>query len=222
MRCRVCHSRDTAAVPFDIPPEAGEWVRCRACGSDSNRAGYDPAHYPILSYANDTLEYLRGDCRSNCDWYDYHHNLGGDRSFLDVGVAHGAVMDVMREMGWDAHGFDVAPPVRPVESVVVHPTFSRWLFPRRFAAVMCREVVEHVDAPHLLLHELHGACVPGGLVQVQTPIPFDRYHGNLYPLSHLFLASPAALKRMLHEAMLDVADERHWDLGQAYLCRARR
>jgi len=128
----------------------------------------------------------------------------------------------MQALGWSVHGFDVVRPHYFGPHVTVAPCFSRWLFPRRYAAVLCREVLEHVPAPDLLLHELHGACVPGGLVQVQTPIPLGHAHGIPYQPAHLFLASPERLREMLYGAMLDVLDERHWDLGQAYLCRARR
>lgn len=220
MRCRVCFSPDASPVPFELPAVLSGWVRCAACGSDSNPNPYDPSFYPMTTFEGQSAEELRRECRSNCDWFGHHHTLGNDKSFLEVGSAHGATADVMRSLGWSPREFDVCPTGR--RGVTVHPCFSRWLFPHRFAAVMCREVVEHVESPRLLLHELHGVCVPGGLVQVQTPVPLSAYHRIPYQPSHLFLATPAALRGMLNEAMLDVVDERHWDLGQAYLCRARK
>jgi 2-polyprenyl-3-methyl-5-hydroxy-6-metoxy-1,4-benzoquinol methylase len=105
--------------------------------------------------------------------------------------------------------------------VTVAPMFHRWLFPLRYAAVLCREVLEHVPTPHLMLLELHGVTAPGGLVQVQTPRPCDYAHPRVYQDGHLFVASPRQLRTMLDAAMLDVIEPREWETGQAYLCRAR-
>ncbi len=227
MRCRVCHSTDTTPLPFELPADCGVWFRCKSCGSDTADAVYNPGWYaPTQSLEmirlTGGIERCREMVRSNCDWFGHHHQLGDERTFLDVGCGDGAGLDVMQSLGWSVHGFDVTPPHYFGPHVTVAPVFHRWLFPRRYAAVLCREVLEHVECPELLLHELHGVCLPGGMVQVQTPIPLDHYHWIPYQSQHLFLASPTGLRQMLHTAMLDVLDERHWEIGQAYLCRARR
>lgn len=227
MYCRACYSSDLAPVPFTVPPEAGEWFRCRACGSDTAAHGYDGTIYNqtyMTTHAADAHDpaRMREQVASNCDWYDHHAKNLPTRDFLDVGCADGAALTVMQGFGWMVHGFDVFPPVYAGPHVTVGKVFSRWLFPRRYAAVLCREVVEHVESPDLMLHELHGVAYPGGLVQVQTPRPQDAYHPIVYQLAHLVVIHPLQLQKMLKGAMLDVLDSREWSLGQAYLTRARR
>lgn len=231
MQCRLCRSA-TVPVPFEVPASDGIWFRCAACGSDSSDNHYPDALYSPDYEASEVAgsggrEVRDASIRSNLDWFDHHHELGDDRTFLDVGCCDGAGLRGMAALGWSVHGFDVFPPSYMGPHVTVAPVFNRWLFPRRYAAILCREVLEHVPDPDLLLHELHGAAIPGGLVQVQTPQPIDRYHPIPYQRAHLFLASPRRLVRMLSAAMLDVVDSRIWTApdgaaGQAYLCRARK
>lgn len=225
MKCRLCHSARLGPVPFPLPPEVGDWKRCLICGSDSNSLGYDKGNYregfsAVHRGLVGGVERAENQVRSNCDWFAHHHTLG-EQTFLDVGCADGAALSVMQSFGWGIHGFDVVEPDYMGPHVTVAPHFSRWLFPRRYAAILCREVIEHVPEPHLLLLELHGACLPGGLVQVQTPRPLDRPDPNVYQQGHLFLISPTEMRSMLAAAMLDVLDSREWDTGQVYLCRAR-
>lgn len=230
MRCKLCHSADTVPLPFAVPEYEGQWVRCRACGSDSNSLDYDHSNYGPDNAARHRnqiggAEVAREALRSNAEWFGHHHQLGDDRSFLDVGCADGSGLDVMQSLGWSVHGFDVdCPDYGPAPHLTIAPVFHRWLFPQRFAAVMARETIEHVPTPDLFLHDLHGVTRPGGLVQVQTPKPGDDYHPNVYQRTHLFLFSTKRLREMLSAAMLDVIDSREWEEiqpGQAYLCRAR-
>ncbi len=230
VRCRLCHSTDTHPLPFRLPPSCPTWVRCRTCGSDTAEAAYEPGLYgPTMSAElvrlTGGIERCRDLVRSNCEWFATHHSPGSEQTFLDVGCGDGAALDVMQSLGWAIHGFDVTPPHYAGSHVTVAPVFHRWLFPQQYGAVLCREVLEHIESPDFLLHELHGVCVPGGLVQIQTPRPLmsaeDPNTPLVYCRGHLFVASPVRLREMLTGAMLDVIDERHWPTGQAYLCRAR-
>jgi SAM-dependent methyltransferase len=231
-RCRLCRSAKIGPLPFAIPASEGAWFHCHACGSDSSDNTYPDDLYSQDYEASEVAgsggpEVRAASVRSNLDWFDRHHELGDDRTFLDVGCCDGAALRGMAALGWGVHGFDVFPPSYMGRHVTVAPVFNRWLFPRRYAAILCREVIEHVTAPDLLLHELHGAAIPGGLVQVQTPQPIDRYHPIPHQRAHLFLSSPGQLRKMLDAAMLDVLDSRLWSdsdgaAGQAYLCRARK
>lgn len=226
--CRLCHSPDTAPVPFALTAEAGGWVRCRACGSDTATRTYadvrhvyaDRAHYDSQGRYDD-LEFLKGDCRSNCEWFGHHHKDELPKDFLDVGCWHGAAMTVMQDLGWRVHGFDVNPPPFMGPHVTVAPFFCEWHYPRRYAAVMAREVWEHVPDPDRFLHALHAVALPGGLVQVQTPKATDTFNPIGYQFQHLHLASVGQFRRMLDHAMLDVLDWREWGEGMAALCRAR-
>jgi 2-polyprenyl-3-methyl-5-hydroxy-6-metoxy-1,4-benzoquinol methylase len=225
MNCRLCQSRNTHPLPFEVPTTA-EWFRCEDCGSDSNSLDYDPRLYTRDLAATHRAnvggrEACREQVRANCEWFGHHAEGLPNRDFLDVGCADGAAIDAMQSLGWAVHGFDVAEPDYMGPHVTVAPMFHRWLFPLRYAAVLCREVLEHVPTPHLMLLELHGVTAPGGLVQVQTPRPCDYAHPRVYQDGHLFVASPRQLRTMLDAAMLDVIEPREWETGQAYLCRAR-
>lgn len=225
MRCRLCQSADVTSVPFAVPPDRGTWFRCRACGSDTNPETYDRKLYVdlkgyVAGYGLRDMDALRLDCRTNCEWYDGHALVKHGRDFLDIGCATGAVMAEMDGRGWTSHGFDVAN-ADVTYPVVVRPYFHRWWWDKRFAAVMAREVFEHVPNPEMFLHECHGVLQAGGLFQIQTPRPLGDPYDHVYGRGHLFIASPERLKALLAEAMFDVIDERHWNVGQAYLCRAR-
>lgn len=226
MICRACYSGDLAPVPFDVPAKAGVWLRCRACGSDTATHGYDPATYDLTYMkthaGTEDAAFLQDQVRSNCDWFGHHAADIPNKDFLDVGCADGAALTVMAGLGYAVHGFEVFEPPYMGPHVTVGAVFSRWLFPLRYGYVLCREVIEHVADPDRLLHELHGVTCPGGLVQVQTPKPIDHFHGIPYQMPHLCIMSPPQLRRMLAGAMLDVIDAREWEMGQAYLCRARR
>lgn len=213
----------TAPAPFP------GWRRCTACGSDTAEADYDKAYYPpdysqLSAERCGGIEACRIECRSNAEWFD--HSPVPEKTFLDVGCGDGAMLDVMASRGWSVHGFDVNKPHYHGSHITVGFVFTRWLFPRRYGAICAREVIEHVPWPHLLLHEMHGACLPGGLVQVQTPAPSHAFNATTYALAHLFVASPQGMKLMLAQANLEILDEKHWihathGNGQAYLCRAK-
>jgi 2-polyprenyl-3-methyl-5-hydroxy-6-metoxy-1,4-benzoquinol methylase len=227
VNCRLCRSPDLAPVPFHVPECSGRWFRCAACGSDSAEHGYPEDLYSRdyeVSEVNDSggHEARVQEIASNLDWFGHHAEGLPNKDFLDVGCCDGAGLRGMQDRGWSVHGFDVFEPSYMGPHVTVAPFFHRWLFPLRYSAVLCREVLEHVECPQMFLVELHGVTIPGGLVQIQTPRPIDHAHPIPYQRQHLHLASPVQLNRMLHAAMLDVLDERTWDMGQAYLCRARR
>jgi 2-polyprenyl-3-methyl-5-hydroxy-6-metoxy-1,4-benzoquinol methylase len=225
--CRACHSVDLSPIPFDIPASAGVWLRCAACGSDTATHSYDGSIYTreyLYTHAGtDDPAKLREQVSSNVSWFNHYLDGLPNRDALDVGCADGAALHVLQENGWAVHGWDVVTPdYGPAPHLTITPHFSQWHFQLRFAAVLCREVIEHVEHPDLLLHALHGVTCPGGLVQVQTPKPLEAFHGVPYQMAHLVLISPPRLRTMLAGAMLDVIDSREWETGQVYLCRARR
>ena len=229
MLCKLCLSANVAQLPFAVPADRGTWVRCGECGSDSNSVDYDEIKH-IYNPANSAkavditggAEKRREQVSSNCDWFEHHRDKRLPKDFLDIGCLEGSVLDVMQcAHGWSVHGFDVFNSPDHGGHITVNSFFSEWLFPQKYAAVMCREVFEHVPAPNLFLHQCFYATMPHGLFQVQTPIPLDHYNEMVYQVLHLFLVSPKQLRKMLGEAMFDILDERHWDIGQAFLCRAR-
>lgn len=227
MRCFLCGSKDLSpAFPAPAPPYSA-WSDCGACGSQTAAAKYDRGLYPdglsVIICDAHGIENLRRECRGNADWFDRNRDPALVGTFLDVGCGDGAMLDVMAERGWSVHGFDVTRPHYFGPHVTVSPVFHRDLFPMRYAAVNCREVIEHVPNPHMLLDELKAACLPGGLVQVQTPQPSRSFHPGVHSAGHLFVASPGMLREMIGDAGLEILDAMLWgddrQAGQAYLCR---
>lgn len=234
--CRLCLSSKVDPLPFAVPPENGDWVRCAECGSDSNsidyndvRGDYGPEYLDEFIRMAGGVDRLREQVRSNCEWFDHHHRPGLPKDFLDVGCMDGAALYEMKSKGWGVLGFDVAPRPHLNEDgigTVVGPHFSEWIFRRKFTAVLCREVIEHVPGPDLLLYQMFQVLRPGGLLQVQTPQPMAEYHDHVYQRFHLFIPSKIWLEIAIRGAMLDPIEWREWgppergQAGIAVLCRA--
>ena len=225
--CRACGSADLGPLPFPVPLHRGAWLRCATCGSDSNNLPYIAEHYtPTLSEIAERDgggdAKMREQVKYNVDLLEGCRGELPDNTFLDVGCCDGAAMRELGDRGWATHGFDVfMPPWGDTDLVTVGPNLNRWQFPRRYSAVMCREVLEHVDHPQGLLHELHACALPGGIVQVQTPSPLSAWTVEwVYIPGHLCIFSPGMLKRMMTAARLEMLFEYHWDGGQVYVTRA--
>lgn len=242
MKCRVCESADL--VPLNVPADrfpagraGGPWWRCLVCGSDSSELTYAEVRdiYGTASYRELIAEATNGDraaflktFHTNVDWFRAHRHLAPDNTFLDVGHHDGAMLELMQADGWSVHGFDVCESLRLGTHTTIAPRFHHGLFPRRYAAVHCREVLEHVEDARSLIRELVLATMPGGLVQVQTPRPYWPLVGMsqtlhvCYQREHLQLISPARLELELRLVGLTVLDRMIWDGGQAWLCRVTR
>lgn len=228
VRCFLCRSKDVEDAPFETQPPYSRWIVCRACGSQTAMREFDPGIYPdgfslTVTEMSGGIDKCREYVAGNAAWFDRFHEAALPRTFLDVGCGDGAMLDVMQGNGWAVHGFDIARPHFFGPHITVHPLFSRYLFPMQYSAVCCREVIEHVPFPEFLLHELHGCCQRGGLVQIQTPSPVPHFDGAIHSIGHLFVASPAMLQEMITAAHFTIVDEMHWgdtrQAGQAYLCR---
>lgn len=229
MRCFICKSRDVKPVSFVAEPPYSQWVACAACGSQTALRRYDPNHYregldALMVADTGGIERARDMVRENAAWFERAHDAALDRTFLDVGCGDGAMLDVMAANGWAVHGWDVFRPLYFGPHVTVTRLFHADLFPRKFAAVNAREVIEHCPWPELLLSEMREACLPGGLIQVQTPEPTDWFNTGTHTYGHLFVASAEAMREMIADAGLIVLDQMHWisecrQAGQAYLCR---
>ena len=101
--------------------------------------------------------------------------LPADRSFLDVGCATGALLELLSRRGWSAEGVELCGPAaeygRRVRGVSIRTgTLAEAAFPENgFDFAHSSHVIEHVADPGALFAELHRVLKPGGYYAVVTP-----------------------------------------------------
>jgi hypothetical protein len=93
------------------------------------------------------------------------------------------------------------------------------LFPRKFGAILMREVIEHLEDWRDALEEVREAMLTSGLFQIQTPRPTAGCEEMIHQEVHLQIFSPMALERALQEQGFLVIDRMFWPGGQAFMCR---
>lgn len=218
--CRLCGSQETSYLWDDY--QGGKWRRCLHCGSDSSDQPYDLDLYRS-GYVEAGVEGTGGraarkrEVEENCMWFQHYKHMARGKDFLDVGCCDGVALERMQELGWSVHGFDVTEDARQPGCTTIGPHFMANIFPQRYHAIMCREVIEHVETPRQMLVEMHAALHKNGILQIQTPRPWKEPHGLPYHRAHLQLFSPAQLGFLVVELGFHILDRRFWDLGQAWL-----
>lgn len=231
MRCRVCFESELEPLWVGrIDPIHGCWHRCLCCGSDTSNTEYDTIRAKYNSdYMTHNMHDLGGmdvcikALEANVQWFQDHRRGCPDFSFLDIGCAEGAALRGMAALGWAVHGFDIDESARslspPGQHITVAPAFAASLFPQRFSAVLCREVIEHVPDWRMLLSECWQVMRPNGIFQLQTPRPWTEFHQIPYQVFHLQLFAPAVLRYELERRGFEVIDHRLWPMGQGWVCR---
>jgi len=212
--CKVCS--ESYLVPLWSAGDAG-FYRCLICGCDSSDKNYaDVKHIYNERYLdhNGTAEQNAGEMQCNIDWFETYRSVAPSKDFLDIGHNEGGGLLAMQRKGWRVHGFDVNPVCNYGPHTTIAPYFAANLFPQKYGVVMCREVIEHVEGWRQFLMEIHEVMLPGGLLQLQTPLP-DRKNGPLvYQLAHLQIFTPHALKLYCRDAGFEVLDWMLWYGGE--------
>ncbi len=209
----------------------GPWWRCYGCGSDSSEVTYadvsamyhtDEYHASMLARNDGDFEKLIEKLSTNTEWFRHYEHLSPNKTFLDIGCLDGSGMEAMRRKGWSVHGFDVSQKSYRGDHTTIAPVFSANLFPQQSEAVLCREVVEHVEGYRQFLDECYHVTAKGGLFQIQTPRPCPPGSENFdiaYQREHLLLFSAAALQNALVRNGFEMLDSHIWSGGQGYLLR---
>jgi hypothetical protein len=218
--CRICGHPETYLLWDD---DGGNlWRRCLACGSDSSNGDYPRDLYQSGYLAAEValtggMDARKEQLRSNIEWFSHYKQEVNGRDFLDVGCLEGAGMAVAQEHGWSVHGWDCCEDARKDGCTTIAPYFAASLFPQRYHAILCREVIEHNETPRQFLTEVHAALHKPGLLQIQTPRPWHEPDPIPYQRAHLQLYSPLALELEVLRLGFHVLDRRFWNAGQAWM-----
>jgi 2-polyprenyl-3-methyl-5-hydroxy-6-metoxy-1,4-benzoquinol methylase len=232
--CKACSER--TLTPLWADQDGQQWHRCLSCASDSCEATYadvkgmyDERYYQTHHHHEGDPAALRDALRPNVDWFvDWKVAQDVGKDFLDVGCSDGTALTLMQERGFSVHGFDVAEACRQPGCTTIAPFFTADHFPQRYHAVLCREVIEHVDTPHQMLTDLYRVTARGGFLQLQTPRPSPTFHTGPYQRGHLVILSPLVVRFWLERLGFEVKDYRLWPTpdedpgrqpGQAWMCR---
>jgi 2-polyprenyl-3-methyl-5-hydroxy-6-metoxy-1,4-benzoquinol methylase len=136
----------------------------------------------------------------------------GTRRILDVGCATGALLETLRNQGWDTIGVEISPQeaeyARNKRQLDVR-TFSLEEngFPSAgFTAVLASHLIEHLNDPVSFVREVHRILVPGGRFFVTTPninglqarLFRSRWRSAIF--DHLYLFSIKTLPALLRGA----------------------
>ena len=225
--CRCCGAK--ALVPLDGTPPGteGDWFHCNACGGSTSRLTYaDVRHLYDARYVTD---HHQGDKKSmaqceielstNRDMFVRHRNGIPNNDFLDVGTNEGAALRVMGGCGFSVHGFDVNPAAKNGRHITIAPYFCARFFPRRYSAVLAREVIEHVEGWRGFLWELHQVTLHRGIVQVQTPRPSHPADKIVYQKAHLQIIPPHLVLQECLRLGFELLDCLFWPPGQLWVFR---
>lgn len=222
--CRAC--AEAVIYPLWQDHEGSLWFRCTFCGSDSSNHCYNDtrkmytAEYINTHHGGHSPEYLMEQLHTNLSWFtDWKVKEDVGKCFLDVGCCEGSAMKGMQERGYSVHGFDVIPEAAQPGCTTIASSFSAGLFPQKYHAVLCREVIEHVDTPLQFLTELANVTAKGGFLQLQTPRPTESINPIGYQAAHICLLSPIFIRYWLERLGFEVKDYRLWAQGQAWMCK---
>lgn len=97
-------------------------------------------------------------------------------TFLDIGCAHGLLLDQAKQAGYETHGVEPTLKNAEVARGKGHAVFNGWLSDfvtqcgiRRFDVITCLDVIEHIEDPQPFLQLATSLLADDGLMVVSTP-----------------------------------------------------
>ncbi len=120
------------------------------------------------------------------------------RSVLDAGCGRGETLQMMTSCGLEAKGVDVSTVavngVKELDLDAEVLDLEKDAIGRKYDAVICMEVLEHLGEPGAVLRKLAGALAEGGRLVVSLPNEWNIYH----LFKNLFAPNPTHLHRFNH------------------------
>lgn len=220
INCPTCGPGPVAALGtvHDINllvPGEFQLVRCRRCRllylnpqpTPARLAAHYPRHYWVPPPPPAVTPHLDAGARAALA-HLVRHSPGG--RVLDVGCGNGSVVALMRRNGLDALGLEPSAHAAALArecygiEVQVGMLQDAAIAAGSLDAVTLLDVIEHLSDPLGDLRRAHALLKPGGRVYVKTPnaasLQACLFRRGWYPLDaprHLFLFSPASLRRLL-------------------------
>jgi 2-polyprenyl-3-methyl-5-hydroxy-6-metoxy-1,4-benzoquinol methylase len=140
---------------------------------------------------------------------------------LDVGCATGALLEKLRDRGWDARGAEISPAAGYARTKRSLDVKSLSLEECRFAdgyfkAVLASHLIEHVSDPRGFIREARRVLAPDGRVFITTPnidgfqarITGGRWRSAIF--DHLYLFSIKTLSALLEKERFKIERIATW------------
>jgi 2-polyprenyl-3-methyl-5-hydroxy-6-metoxy-1,4-benzoquinol methylase len=131
------------------------------------------------------------------------------RRFLDIGCATGALLEKMRETGWEVSGVEISAPMAEYGkqnrnlAISTLPLEANGFEDNHFIVVHASHLIEHLNSPGVFVREVYRILDDGGLFLVTTPniaglqarLSGGRWRSAIY--DHLYLFSVRTLSALL-------------------------
>jgi SAM-dependent methyltransferase len=199
------------------------YVRCTACGLVQMNP--QPLERAVSNRYQDAYgeEYLRYELANEAAFLRLQELALGDADFpaleealkkkgrprvLDVGCATGALLDHLRNRGWDVTGVEISPSAGYARrdrglDVRTLPLEENRFPPNHFDRVLASHLIEHLNDPAGFVREVYRITAPGGYFFVTTP-NISGFQARLFGgrwrsaiFDHLYLFSVKTLSRLL-------------------------
>ncbi len=179
------------------------------------------------------LAYLHPIRRANFDISVFFLKAKPNGRLLEMGCGGGAMLKLMKELGWQVEGvdFDPAAVAHARESgIQVHlGTLAEQKLPdEAFDAITASHFIEHLPDPLRELQECRRLLKPGGMLVLLTPNAESWGHGiyqtdwrGLEPPRHLHIFTPASLAGMCRRTGLNLCHCRSIMRGSGMLLASR-
>lgn len=155
-----------------------KWGWCHSCQHGTHDIKYESVkpryHSDIYAAHNGDFVNLKHQCSTNIMLLRRFKPSG---PVLDIGCLEGACLASIRDAGMDGYGFDVSCESHRLavhngiesDRIRIAELCSPAVWPQQFAAILIREVIEHVPDPVLMLKNAVLMLRSHGIVQIQTP-----------------------------------------------------